>query len=129
MQRTTKPTQSTRQQPVSEAALRTFASQLQGRLILPDDADYDTARQVWNGMIDRYPAIIAQCEGVEDVVTAVNFAREHQLLVSVRGGGHNVAGHATNDGGIVIDLSPMKAIEVDPEQRIAHAQPGVNWAN
>lgn len=110
-----------------EAATQVLAAQLQGRLILPRDNDYNQARQVWNGMIDRCPAMIARCESIVDVVAAVNFAREHALLVSVRGGGHNVAGHATNDGGIVIDLSPMKGIEVDPEQRIAHAQPGVIW--
>lgn len=109
------------------ATLNLFAVQLQGSVILPGDPDYDQFRKVWNGMIDRYPAIIVRCETVGDVVASVNFAREHELLVSVRGGGHNVAGHATNDGGIVIDLSPMKAIEVDPERRIAHAQPGVTW--
>jgi FAD/FMN-containing dehydrogenase len=112
---------------INEEAVQAFAAQLQGRLILPDDAGYDDARAVWNGMIDRYPAMIARCETVADVIASVNFAREHDLLISVRGGGHNVAGHATNDGGIVIDLSPMKAIEVDPERRIAHAQPGVIW--
>lgn len=112
---------------VGEAALRDFQNQLQGQLILPEHEAYDEARLVWNGMIDRYPAMIARCETIEDVIASINFAREHDLLVAVRGGGHNVAGHATNDGGIVIDLSPMKAIEVDPERRIAHAQPGVIW--
>ena len=88
-----------------------FQSRLEGRLVRPGDADYDEARAVWNGMIDRYPALIAQCASPADVVAAVNFARDNHLLISVRGGGHNVAGHATNDGGLVIDLSPMKQIE------------------
>lgn len=118
-------TQFTTSAPMAE--VQSFTAQLQGRLILPNDTDYDEARRVWNGMIDRYPAMIARCESVSDVIASVNFARAHDLLVSVRGGGHNVAGHATNDGGIVIDLSPMKAIEVDPERRIVHAQPGVTW--
>lgn len=91
----------------------TFAAKLQGELILPGDAAYDEARAVWNGMIDRYPAMIARCESVGDVVTAVIYARDNDLLLSVRGGGHNVAGHATNDGGLVVDLSPMNSVEVN----------------
>jgi FAD/FMN-containing dehydrogenase len=102
---------------------RTF----QGSLIQPGDSGYDAARAVWNGMIDKRPALIARCTNVADVVAAVNFARERQLVVAVRGGGHNVAGHATCDGGIVIDLSPMKDIRVNPTARIAHAQGGVTW--
>jgi FAD/FMN-containing dehydrogenase len=113
--------------PPQAETVQAFGARLQGRLVRPGDADYDQARRVWNGMIDRYPALIAQCAGVEDVVAAVNFAREHKLLVSLRGGGHNVAGHATNDGGLVIDLSPMKQIEVNVEARTARAQGGVTW--
>ncbi len=94
-----------------------FASQLQGTLIRPGDPDYNKARQIWNGMIDKYPALIAQCADENDVITAVAFAKTHNLLLSVRGGGHNVAGHATNDGGLVIDLSPMNHVKVDPEAR------------
>src|SRR5690606_7409882 len=85
---------------IDMSALQVFAGKLQGQLILPDDREYEQARKVWNGMIDRYPAIIARCETVSDVVASVNFARNHDLLIAVRGGGHNVAGHATNDGGI-----------------------------
>lgn len=112
---------------INQSALQAFAEEFQGQLILPGDTDYDQARKVWNGMIDRRPALIARCVTVSDVVASVNFAREQGLLISVRGGGHNVAGHATNNGGIIIDLSLMKAIEVDPEQRTAQAQAGVNW--
>jgi FAD/FMN-containing dehydrogenase len=92
-----------------EAAVAYFASQLRGELIRPGDAAYDSARQVWNGMIDRRPALIARCTSAEDVIAAVNFARTQRLLVAVRGGGHQVAGHATCDDGLVIDLSPMKS--------------------
>ena len=75
------------------------------------DAGYDDARKVWNGMIDKRPALIARCAGVADVMDAVNFARTNNLLVSVRGGGHNITGNAVCDGGLMIDLSPMKGIE------------------
>ncbi|MDQ3547384.1 MAG: FAD-dependent oxidoreductase, partial [Chloroflexota bacterium] len=104
-----------------------FESRLRGSVIVPGDEQYDAARRVWNGMIDRYPAIIVRCTSVADVVASVNFACEQGLLVSVRGGGHNVAGHATNDGGIVIDLAGLKEIEVDPEARVARAGGGVTW--
>lgn len=80
-------------------------------------------------MIDKHPALIARCQRTADVVAAVNFAREHQLVLAVRGGGHNAAGNATCDDGLVIDLSPMRAIEVDPQARIAHAQGGATWAD
>ena len=98
-----------------------------GALIVPGDADYDAARSVWNGMIDKYPAAIARCTCTADVAAAVNFAREQQLVIAVRGGGHNVAGYATCDGGIVIDLSPMQEVRVDPAARVAHAQGGATW--
>lgn len=111
---------------LSEAA-QGLQEQMRGQVILPSHPEYDEARRVWNGMIDKYPALIARCTGVADVMAAVKFAREHDLLVAVRGGGHNVAGHATCDGGLVIDLSPMKGIHVDPEKRIARAEPGVTW--
>jgi FAD/FMN-containing dehydrogenase len=112
---------------LDQAAIRDFETRLSGPLIKPSDAEYDQARRVWNGMIDRYPALIARCTGVSDVIAAVNFAREQNLLVAVRGGGHNVAGTATCDGGLVIDLSPMKGIQVDPGARTARAQAGVIW--
>ena len=85
-----------------------------GRLLLPGDPGYEHARGVHNALIDRRPALIAQCHGVADVVAAVGFAREHALAVSVRGGGHNVAGTAVVEGGVMIDLSGMKGVRVDP---------------
>jgi FAD/FMN-containing dehydrogenase len=98
---------------------------LRGRLVRTGDADYDTVRQVWNGMVDKRPALIARCAGVADVITAVRFGREHGLPIAVRGGGHNVAGSGVCDGGLVIDLSPMKGIRVDPERGTVRAEGGV----
>src|SRR5438874_3587523 len=95
--------------------------------LYPGDPAYDDCRRIWNGMIDRKPAMIARCAATSDVVSAVRFARGRNLIVSVRGGGHNVAGTAVCEGGLMIDLSPMKAIEVDSHQRIATAQPGLLW--
>jgi FAD/FMN-containing dehydrogenase len=109
---------------VQAEALQSLAANLQGQLIRPGESGYEEARKVWNGMIDRYPAVVVRSASAADVVTAVNFAREHDLLVSVRGGGHNVAGHATNDGGIVIDLSLMNQVEVDPISRTVRAGGG-----
>jgi FAD/FMN-containing dehydrogenase len=96
-----------------------------GELFGPDDADYDEARKVWNGSIDRRPTLIARCAGVADVIDSVNFAQENGLLLAVRGGGHSFPGQSVCDGGIVIDLSPMRGIRVDPEARTARAQAGV----
>ena len=100
---------------------------VQGQVIGPEDEDYDEARAIWNGAIDRRPAWIARCTGVADVAAAVRFARERDLLVAVRSGGHGVGGHAVCDGGLVIDLSPMKGIRVDPVRRTARAEAGVLW--
>jgi FAD/FMN-containing dehydrogenase len=109
------------------AAIDALRSSLRGELIQPDDATYDATRAIWNGMIDKRPALIARCTGAADVIASVNFAREHGMLVSIRGGGHNVAGNAVCDGGLMIDLSPMKGIWVDPAARTARAQAGVLW--
>jgi FAD/FMN-containing dehydrogenase len=108
-------------------AIATLRGALTGGLITPDDRVYDQARTVWNGMIDRYPALVASCATVGDVVAALNFARTHALPVAVRGGGHSAAGLSTCDGGIVIDCSPLEEIAVDPEARVAHAGAGVTW--
>ena len=98
-----------------------------GALIDMEHADYEAARRVWNGNIDRRPALVARCTGAGDVQCAVNFARDRDLRISVRGGGHSAPGYGTNDGGLVIDLSPMKTIHVDPETRTAYAEGGVLW--
>ena len=100
---------------------------LSGPLVVCGDAGYDEARTIWNRMIDRRPALIARCAGTDDVVTALRFAREHGLLISVRGGGHNVTGNAVCDGGLMIDLSPMKSARVDPRRRRMTAAPGLTW--
>ncbi len=81
------------------------------------DRDYDSARAVWNGMIDRRPAVIVRCKNAADVAAGVNFARAHRMAVSIRGGAHNVAGHAVCDDGVMIDLSPMRGVQVDREKR------------
>jgi hypothetical protein len=100
---------------------------LRGQLIRPGDDAYEQARRVWNAMIDKRPALIARCAGVSDAVSAVNFARDHHLLIAVRGGGHNVAGTATCDDGMVIDLSLMKGARVDPRRQTARAEAGLTW--
>jgi hypothetical protein len=100
-----------------------------GRLISSRHADYDTARAVWNGTIDRRPRLIARCVGTADVVAAVRFARDHDLEIAIRGGGHNVAGTAVCDDGIVIDLSAMRAVRVDPAGRRAWVQGGALWGD
>ncbi len=112
---------------MDEAAIREFKSSLRGELLSPSDDGYEVARKVWNGIIDKHPAMIVRCSGVTDVINAVNFARKSKLLVAVRGGGHNVAGNAVCDGGIVIDLSRMKSIRVDPSRRTVRTEPGVTW--
>jgi FAD/FMN-containing dehydrogenase len=112
---------------LEEAAVHDFAANLRGPLLRPGDGGYDAARRVWNGMIDRRPALIARCAGVADVIAAVRFARSHELLVSVRGGGHNITGNAVCEGGLMIDLSPMKSVRVDPVKRIARAEAGLTW--
>jgi len=109
---------------INEAQLKTFADTLHGELIRPGDETYNEARAVWNGMIDRYPAFIVRCANTDDVVAAVNFAQYANLTVAVRGGGHNVAGHGTIDGGLVIDMSPMNRVHVNPEARTARAGGG-----
>ena len=121
----TLPTQS--RPTIDDETTNAFSASLGGQLLRPDDDGYDAARRIFNGMIDRYPALIARCTSTGDVSKAVRFAREHGLIVSVRGGGHNVAGNAVCDGGLMIDLSLMTGIRVDPETRTARAQAGLTW--
>ncbi|HKF38185.1 MAG TPA: FAD-dependent oxidoreductase, partial [Ktedonobacteraceae bacterium] len=106
-------------------SLQDFKAHLHGELIVPGDDTYDSARRVWNGVIDKYPAAIVRCADVSAVVSAVQFARCQELEVAVRGGGHSYSGNGTCDGGLVIDLSRMKRVQVDPEQCIAWAQAGL----
>jgi FAD/FMN-containing dehydrogenase len=112
---------------IGERALQDFDTRLSGPLLRPGDAGYDDARTIWNRGLDRRPALIARCAGADDVVAAVRFAREHDVLLSVRGGGHNVTGHAVCEGGLMLDLSPMKAAHVDPARRSMSAGPGLTW--
>jgi FAD/FMN-containing dehydrogenase len=108
-------------------AVTELAKTFTGQLLQPTDAGYEEARKVHNGLVDKRPALIARCRGIADIVEAVHLARTLNLAVAVRGGGHNVAGRATVDGGLMLDLSLMKGIHVDPKTRIARAQGGVTW--
>ena len=112
---------------LSDAATDEFRGSIRGEVILSSSAGYEAARRIWNGNIDRRPALIARCTGPADVRRAVDFARTHELLLSLRCGGHSAPGYGTNDGGMVIDMSPMKGIRVDPASRTARAQGGVLW--
>jgi FAD/FMN-containing dehydrogenase len=108
-------------------AIEAFRSRMRGPVLTAADGSYDAARRTWNAMIDKRPALIARCMGAADVIEAVRFAAANEALISVRGGGHNVAGTSVCDGGLMIDLSPMKGIHVDPVARTAWAQPGLLW--
>lgn len=110
---------------VDPAAVDRFTASLTGRVVRPSSERYEAARHVWNGKFDRRPGLIVRCADATDVVRAVDFARSENVLVAVRGGGHSGAGHGTSDGGMVIDLSRMKGLEVDPERGVARAEPGV----
>ena len=123
--------ESSTQEPAGslQPAIPDLKASLRGALLSPGDPGYEDTRRVWNGMIDRRPTLIAQCRGVADVIQAVNFARTHQLLAAVRGGGHNVAGNAVCHGGLMIDLSVMNSVRVDPERRTARAETGATWGD
>jgi len=110
---------------VPQTAIENLKKHLRGQLLRPQDPGYDEARKIWNGMIEKRPALIARCNGAGDVVNSVKFAREHDLTVAVRGGGHNIAGKCVPEGGFLIDLSGMKGIRVDPTRRIARAEAGL----
>ncbi|MCL5022024.1 MAG: FAD-binding oxidoreductase [Nitrospirae bacterium] len=114
---------------LEERLVREFERALHGKVIRPSDEDYDSGRRIWNGMINRYPAVIAYCSDVDDVITSVHFGRDHDLLTAVRSRGHNVAGNSVCDRGLVIDLSRMKKIMVDAAARTGRAQAGLNCAD
>jgi FAD/FMN-containing dehydrogenase len=114
---------------IDEEALQGFVQGVRGNVLRQGDPGYDDARAIWNGLIDREPALIVQPTGAADVVDAVNFAREHELLLSIKGGAHNVAGNAVNDGGLVIDLSKMRGVHVDPSTQTVRAQGGATWGD
>src|SRR4051794_2257399 len=107
------------------ATIRALQATVRGQVLLPEDAAYDATRRVFNAMIDRRPALILRCAGAADVIAGVTFAREHDLPLSVKGGGHSVAGTAVCDGGVMLDLSGMKGLRVDPARRIVQAQSGL----
>jgi len=112
-----------------EAVIAAFKASLRGELIQPTDAGYDEARKVYNAMINRRPALIARCADVADVITAVQFARENKMLLSIRGGGHNAGGLGVCDNGLVIDLSRLKGVRVDPVERTARVEGGCTWGD
>jgi len=114
---------------ITETAVKELKENIRGELLTSDSPGYDKGRVIWNAMIDKRPAIIVRCAGAADVIHAVDFARKHDLLVSVRGGGHNIAGNAVCDGGLVIDLSPMKSVRVNLKDKRAFVEPGATLAD
>jgi FAD/FMN-containing dehydrogenase len=114
---------------VSTLSIDQLKSAFRGELIQPGDADYESARKVYNGMIDKHPQLIAKCVDVADVIAAVNFGRENNLLTAIRGGGHNGGGLGTCDGGLVIDVSRMKGIRVNPTEKTVRVEPGCVWGD
>ncbi|MFP9061768.1 FAD-binding oxidoreductase [Natrialbaceae archaeon A-chndr2] len=115
--------------PVDDRDYESLTQKIHGEVLRPDDEGYNEAREVWNAMIDRHPAVIAQCAGVADVIQAVEFARDYDLSLAVKGAGHNVAGNAVCDDGLVIDLSPMSSVRVDPVARTVRVGPGATLAD
>jgi FAD/FMN-containing dehydrogenase len=109
---------------IDAPAVSALGERFEGELIVPGSAGYDAARIVWNGMVDRRPAVVARCDGADDVIRAIRFGREHELPIAVRGGGHSVGGFSTCDDGIVIDLARMHGVEVDAERRVARVRGG-----
>jgi hypothetical protein len=121
--------QTTRPVALDSETIEQFRSTLRGQLLLPNDDGYEAARTIWNAMIDKLPALIVQPAGVADVISAVNFARDHDLLLAIKSGGHNVAGNALCDGGLVLDMSTMRAVRVDPQTRTAYVEGGAQWGD
>jgi len=115
--------------PVDDGAIDGFGEGLHGELLRPGDPNYDETRAIWNGIIDRRPALIARAMGVSDVIAAVNFAREQDMVLAIRGAGHNIAGNAVCDDGLMLDLSAMRSVQVDPEGQTARVEPGATLAD
>ncbi|WP_018613278.1 FAD-binding oxidoreductase [Segetibacter koreensis] len=118
----------------TENAIQVYAAKdlqplINGSIITPGNGEYNTVRKIWNGMIDRNPAVIVRCINTNDIIHAVRFARDHDLLISVRGGGHNVSGNAVCNGGVMIDLSLMKTVKVYPEEKLAYVEMGATWGD
>lgn len=109
---------------LQDAKLDELKGHFRGEVLLPGDQGYESARQIWNGMFDRRPAVIARCVGTSDVINSVKFARDNHLLIAVKGGGHNSAGNAVCDDGIMIDLSLMRRVNVDPKSKTARVDGG-----
>jgi FAD/FMN-containing dehydrogenase len=118
-----------RAKTISEETLAAFRGRLRGEVALPGEDGYESARTIWNAMIDRRPGLVARCRGPADVVHALRLARNEKLLLAVRGGGHNIAGTAVCDGGLLIDLSPMRSVRVDPSARVARVEAGATLAD
>ena len=112
---------------VAASDIEELRSRTRGDVLMPGDDGYDDARRIWNAMIDRRPGLIVKCLGVADVIDAVRFASDRDLPISIRGGGHHVAGHAVCDGGVMLDLSLMRAVRVDPDRRLAWVEGGALW--
>ena len=112
---------------ISERMVKDYRGSLHGGALLLGEEGYDSARQLWNGMVDKRPAMIARCSGTADVINSVNFAKENSLVISVRGGGHNFPGNSVCNDGLMIDLSQMNGVRVDPGSKTARAQGGTKW--
>ena len=111
---------------IPDVELESLSKRLKGELITPVDKQYNESRQIWNAMIDRKPAFIVQCSGIADVIAAVKFAKKHRLILSVRGAGHNIAGRALKDSVMLIDLSQMRSVYVDPDKKTSKS---MSWSN
>src|SRR3954454_6210032 len=120
-------TTATAPSPIGEATVAEFAAGMRGTTVRPGDEEYDRERSIWNGAHDRHPALIARCAGVADVIRTVDLAQSEGLPLAVRGGGHSIPGFSTVDGGIVLDLSLMTGIRVDPVRRTVIAEAGCTW--
>jgi FAD/FMN-containing dehydrogenase len=115
--------------PLSEDSVRDLKAKLRGRIIEPTDSDYDEARKVYNAMIDKKPRLIARCVDVADVISCVNFARENEMLLAIRGGGHNAGGLGIANDALVIDLAPIKYVRVDPKAQTVNVGGGCTWGD